>query len=64
MEQFNDIHENLLSVIEAAEILRISKTKAYTMIHDNELPHVKMGGRIVVPEKAIYKWIRKRTIGG
>ena len=64
MEQFIDLHENLLSVIEAARILRISKTKAYKMIHNNELPHVQMGGRIVVPEKAIYSWIRRRTIGG
>ena len=64
MEQFNDAYENLLSVVEAAKILHISKTKAYEMIHDNELPHLQLGKRFLVPEKAIYSWIRRRTVGG
>ncbi len=56
--------ERILSVVEAAKILRLSKSKTYELIHDNQLPHVRLGGRYIVPEKALYEWIRRITTGG
>ncbi len=35
--------ERILSVVEAAKILRLSKSKTYELIHDNQLPHVRLG---------------------
>lgn len=46
--------ERILSVVEAAKILRLSKSKTYELIHDNQLPHVRLGGRYIVPEKDTY----------
>lgn len=56
--------ERILTVWEAADILRISKSKMYEMIHDNEVPYVRLGGRFIVPEKSLYEWIHKQVTGG
>lgn len=38
----------VLSVAEAAEMLRISRTLAYNLVAREELPALRLGGRIVV----------------
>jgi excisionase family DNA binding protein len=38
----------VLSVAEAAELLGISRTLAYDLVARNELPALRLGGRIVV----------------
>ena len=64
MNQPTVMEERILSVSEAAKILRISKSKTYEMVRDNLLPHVRLGGRYIVPEKALYEWINRITTGG
>jgi excisionase family DNA binding protein len=39
----------VLSVTEAAEILGISRAFAYELVARSELPHIRLGRRIVVP---------------
>ena len=42
-----------LTVMEAAEVLGISRTLAYELVARGELPSLRMGRRIVVPRRAL-----------
>ena len=42
-----------LTVMEAAEVLGISRTLAYALVARGELPSLRMGRRIVVPRRAL-----------
>ena len=42
-----------MTVTEAAQVLGISRTLAYEMIRREELPHLRLGGRLVVPVPAL-----------
>lgn len=41
------------SVDEAAELLGISRTLAYEAIRKGEIPHIKIGKRILIPQSAL-----------
>jgi excisionase family DNA binding protein len=43
----------VVSVPEAARLLGISRTHAYELVARDELAHVRLGRRIVVPKHAI-----------
>lgn len=43
----------LLTVAEACEMLRISKTKLYSYIHSRELATIEFGSRRLIPLSAI-----------
>lgn len=47
-----------LTVDEAAAVLGISRRHAYASIARNELPHVRIGDRIVVPRDALSELLR------
>lgn len=45
--------------------LGVSRSKAYQMMKNNEIPWVRVGRRSIrVPDEALRKWIAERTIGG
>lgn len=46
-----------MSVEELAEELQISKTTIYTMVSQNEIPHIKVRGRILFHRATIEKWL-------
>lgn len=46
------------SVDEAAELLGISRAHAYDLVARDELPHLRLGRRIVVPKVAIDELLR------
>jgi excisionase family DNA binding protein len=41
------------TVVEAADLLGISRSHAYEMIARNELAHVRLGRRVLVPKRAV-----------
>ncbi len=47
----------LLTVPEAARLLRISRNLAYELIRQNVLPHVRLGRRILIPRHGLEIWI-------
>ena len=47
----------VLTVSEAAHLLRISRNLAYELIAQDRLPHVRLGRRILVPRVAIERLI-------
>lgn len=54
----------ILTVKEAAQILRISTSKLYQLVRANEIPHVLLGNRVVIPENKLLQWLDKAVCGG
>jgi excisionase family DNA binding protein len=42
-----------LTVVEAAERLGIGRNQAYQAIQRGEIPHIKIGHRLLIPEAAL-----------
>lgn len=53
----------LLTVRAVIERLNISRAKAYQLMRD-ELPVVRIGRAVRVPESGLEEWILKNTTGG
>ncbi|HEX76204.1 MAG TPA: helix-turn-helix domain-containing protein [Dehalococcoidia bacterium] len=47
----------VLTVEEAAEYLGISRPTAYEAIHTGEIPHIRIGKRILIPRVALEKML-------
>ena len=51
----------LLTVPEAAALLRIGRNTAYAMIASRQLPHVRLGRTLRVPRAALERWLTDTT---
>src|SRR4030065_965823 len=51
----------LLTVPEAARLLRISRNLAYELIRQGRLPHVRLGRRILIPRFGLEQWINQQA---
>lgn len=51
----------MLSVIQVAEVLGISKTSAYELVHSDDFPSITIGKRLIVPKDKFIEWIKKKT---
>jgi excisionase family DNA binding protein len=58
------MNERILTVKEAAAILRISQSKLYQLVREKAVPHVTLGGRVVIPEKQLFSWLERAVCGG
>lgn len=47
-----------LTVAEVAEIMRVSKMTVYRLVHNAELPAVRVGRSFRVPESAVDAYLR------
>lgn len=47
-----------LSVNETAELVGVSTGTIYTMARENQLPHIRVRGRILFHRDMIEKWMR------
>jgi excisionase family DNA binding protein len=54
----------VMSVVEAARLLGISKTLAYGLVARQELPSLRLGGRVRIPRRAIERLAEGRTKAG
>lgn len=50
------------NIQEAAEIMGISKSLAYRLASNGEIPCMKLGNRILIPKARLYEFIQKQTI--
>ena len=51
----------VLTVVEAAGVLRISRNLAYDLIAQGRLPHLRLGRRILIPRQGLELWIAKEA---
>lgn len=52
----NDTIE-FLTLPEVARLLKISRSKAYSLIHEKDFPILKIGKCIRVPKKDLLNWL-------
>ena len=54
-----DISEvKFLTIAEVASMMRVSKMTVYRLVHNGELPAVRVGKSFRVPEKAVDDYLR------
>ena len=53
-----------LSVEELAVFLSISRSVAYKLIHEPGFPVVKVGRRVIIPKKALERWMENKIERG
>ena len=53
----------LLTVEEAARRLGIGRTLAWRLVRDGELPSVRLGRLVRIPEGALADWLERRMRG-
>lgn len=51
----------LLTVPEAAKVLRISRNKAYDLVRQGLIPAVHLGKNIRIPRQALDRWIAEQS---
>ncbi len=54
----------VLTVPEAAQLLRISRNLAYELVQQNALPHVRLGRRILIPRRVLEGWMEREASMG
>ena len=51
-----------LTVAEVASLMRVSKMTVYRLVHNGELPAVRVGRSFRVPEQAVQDYLRDSII--
>ncbi len=51
----------VLTVREAARLLRISRHLAYDLVHQGRLPSIRLGRRILIPRHGLEQWIAREA---
>ena len=51
----------LMNTREAAEALGVSKSTVYTLIHRDDFPAVRIGGRTLINVKKLQEWVDNQT---
>ncbi len=57
----NGSKAQLLTVREAAKLLRISSNLAYELVAQNRLPHIRLGRVIRIPRHGLKTWINEEA---
>jgi excisionase family DNA binding protein len=52
----SDVH--FLTVSEVASLMRVSKMTVYRLVHNGEMPAVRVGRSFRVPEQAVHDYLR------
>lgn len=53
------MEDEMITVHEIACYLRISWLKAYKLVNSGQIPHVKVGFRLIIPRFAFLKWLER-----
>lgn len=52
-----------LNAREAAEVLRISKSKVYELAQSESFPAIRIGKRVVIPRDKLIEWMNAQAEG-
>lgn len=58
------MENRILTVKEAAAIMRISTSSLYQLLRENKAPHITIGKRKVIPAARFYAWLDNEVKGG
>lgn len=56
--------KTVLTVKEAAAIMRISTSSMYQLVRDERVPYIAIGKRRVIPAARFFEWLNSATVGG
>ncbi len=56
--------ESVLTVAEAAKVLRLSRALVYQLASKGEIPSIRIGRSVRIPAPALEAWVRARTEPG
>lgn len=53
--------DSMLSMMDVASVLGISKAGAYTLAHSRDFPAFRVGRRIVISQEKFLEWLEKQA---
>lgn len=53
---------SFLTVAEVAAVMRVSKMTVYRLVHNGDLPAVRVGRSFRVPEQAVHDYLRNAYV--
>lgn len=53
----------IMEIEDIMAFLKIGKSLAYRMCREDEIPHFKLGGRVVTSRRALEAWAYKKALG-
>ena len=53
-----------LNVETVANVLGVSPSSDYELMHESDFPVLKIGSRLVVPKEKFVEWVSQHTQGG
>lgn len=56
------VWHDILTAMEAADVLRIGRSKMYKLINDGAIRHVKLDRKILIPRICLQEFIERNTI--
>jgi excisionase family DNA binding protein len=56
-----EINNSIMTVDELAKELRISRVKAYELVHQKDFPSIKIGRSIRISREAFNRWISSNS---
>lgn len=61
----SDNERLVLTIPEAARLLRISRNLAYELAAQGRLPHIRLGRRVLIPREGLEGWVVQQAgLGG
>lgn len=52
---------DVLTVMEAAKVLKIGRTTMYRLLQSGNIQHLKVGRKIIIPSKYLQEFIEQRS---
>jgi excisionase family DNA binding protein len=52
----------LLRVPEAAELLGVSRSRAYELVYSGEIPAIRLGKSLRIPLQALREWVTRSLV--
>ena len=60
-QSFHQLEDPILTIPEVARYLKISKSKIYSLVSREEIPHLKIGRNVRILRKDLQAWMEKQT---
>ena len=60
-QSFHRLEDPILTIPEVARYLKISKSKIYSLVSKEEIPHLKIGRSVRILRKDLQTWMEKQT---
>lgn len=56
------MQDQILTIPEVAEYLKLSKSKVYLLVQAGKIPHFKIGRNVRIREKDLSQWLEQNRV--